>query len=220
MAKGSGRDERLLGVQIAEQLRQGILRGDWKPGSRIQQDRLAEQFGTSRIPVREALRLLENEGLVVLVPNSSAWISKLDKAECIEVYMMRERLEPLALAQSVAHLSDQDIAELSALATRARETPDLEDYIQFDREFHLLSVRRAPMPRLLTMVERFWNITQPYRRSYLASTGAEGRWISDAEHTLMIEAIKRRDAEEAGRMLGAHIRRTRLHLEQTTWAAG
>ncbi len=207
-------DERLLSTQVADQLRHAILTGAIEPGCRVRQDELAERFGASRIPVREALRLLESEGLVVLVPNSGAWINKIDRAECIEIYKMRERLEPLALSESVANLSDTDIARLTAMAGEIHAAATVEEYIDRDRKFHLFSYSRAVMPKLLVAVERFWNLTQHYRRLYIATTGGEGRWISDAEHRLMIEAIRRRDSEEAERVIFSHIRRTRVHLQR------
>src|SRR5262245_26158964 len=83
----------LAGQRVTDRIRDLILSGELAPGSRIRQEALAEKFGTSRIPVREALRRLESEGLVILVPNSSAWVAKLDLRECIEIYRIRERIE-------------------------------------------------------------------------------------------------------------------------------
>src|SRR5262245_15516806 len=84
------------GQRVTNEIRTLILSGELAPGSRIRQEELAERFNTSRIPVREALRRLESEGLIILVPNSGGWVARLDLAECLETYMMRERLEPMA----------------------------------------------------------------------------------------------------------------------------
>ena len=83
------------GTRIADQIRESILAGEYEPGARIRQEDLADRHGASRLPVREALRALEGEGLVTVVANTGAWVSRLSLAECEETYQMRERIEPL-----------------------------------------------------------------------------------------------------------------------------
>jgi DNA-binding GntR family transcriptional regulator len=207
--------ERLLSERISDEIRAAVVAGELAPGSRVRQEELAARFGASRIPVREALRRLESEGLVMLVPNSGAWIAKVDVAECIETYKVRERLEPLALSESVPRLTDGDVETLQQLATAIEETTEVEEFLRLDRDLHLLSYSRAEMPRLLDMIERFWNTTQHYRRAYFKLIERSGQWVIHAEHRLMMEAIRRRDAEDASRILQGHIRRTRLSLEKT-----
>ena len=212
-AEGS---ERLLSERISDEIRRAVVAGELAPGSRVRQEELAARFGASRIPVREALRRLESEGLVTLVPNSGAWIARVDVAECIELYRIRERLEPMALAESVPRLADGDVRRLEELAAAVERTTEVEAFLRLDRDLHLLSYSRAEMPRLLGMIERFWNSTQHYRRAYFKLVERSGHWVIDAEHRLMMEAIRRRDGEEAARILHGHIRRTRLSLETTT----
>jgi DNA-binding GntR family transcriptional regulator len=81
--------------RITDALRTEILDGGYQPGQRIKQEDIAARLGASRIPVREALRMLQAEGLVTLVANSGAWVARLSLAECAELYQIRERLEPL-----------------------------------------------------------------------------------------------------------------------------
>ena len=209
-------DDRLLSERISDEIRTAVISGAMEPGSRVRQEELAERFGASRIPVREALRRLESEGLVTLIPNSGAWIAKVDVAECIEIYKIRERLETLAITESVPRLTDADVEELARLAAEVEQVKEVEGFLQLDREFHLLSYGHAEMPRLLEMIERFWNTTQQYRRAYFKLIRPAGHWVIHAEHRLMIEAFKRRDGEEAGHILQGHIRRTRLSLEART----
>ena len=102
-------DGRLLSARIADEIRIAVLRGEMRPGMRIRQELLAAKFGASRIPVREALKQLENEGLVVLAPNRGAWIADVNSEESIEVYKIREVVEPLAILESVPYLTDADI---------------------------------------------------------------------------------------------------------------
>ena len=98
--------------RIADSLRESILGGELSPGDRIVQEDLSARYGGSRIPVREALRQLESDGLVRLVANTGAWVASLTLAECSEVYQTRERLEPLLLRFSAEHLTQEKLARL------------------------------------------------------------------------------------------------------------
>src|SRR3954463_10399220 len=100
---------------VTAALRDAILDGRLKPGERISQEGVADDLGTSRVPVREAFRRLESEGLIILVPRSGAWVAKLAFDEYTEVYRIREWLEPPAVAASVPHLTDVQVAELGSL---------------------------------------------------------------------------------------------------------
>jgi DNA-binding GntR family transcriptional regulator len=217
--KPSAADLTLASQRVTESIRAMILSGEMAPGSRIRQEELAERFGLSRIPVREALRRLESDGLVLLVPNSSAWVAKIDMQECIEVYKIRERLEPLAISEAVANMSDDDVAVLEDLVTRMEQSPDTEEFLRLDREFHLASYRAAGMQQLYGIVERFWNTTQHYRRAFTKLLGQEGSWITRSEHRLILDALRRRDAEGAGHLVFEHIRRTRFELERNEAAS-
>jgi DNA-binding GntR family transcriptional regulator len=204
----------LASGRITDSLRDAILSGRLAPGSRVRQEELAEEFGISRIPVREALRRLEAEGLVILVPNSGAWISKLDRAECIEIYKIRERLEPMALGESCSNLSAETLDRLAELAASIEQTSDSDEFLRLDREFHLLSYQGAQMPQLLQMINKFWNSTQQYRRAFRLTAGSSAMQAVYYEHQLILEALRRRDGDQASLILFGHIRRTRLKLQE------
>src|SRR5258707_2415142 len=207
-------DGRLLSEKIASEIRGAVLSGEMRPGMRIRQELLAAHFGASRIPVREALKQLENEGLVVLAPNRGAWIADVNSEESIEVYKIREAVEPLAIFESVPSLTDSDIDSLDATVRDLESVTTLEGYIQLDREFHLRTYARARMPQLLAMVERFWNSTQHFRRQFVKETFAkDGLPFSDPQHLLLMDMIRTRDAEGARNMVYLHIRRTRLLIQ-------
>ncbi|NCX52413.1 MAG: GntR family transcriptional regulator [Actinobacteria bacterium] len=109
-----------LSQQIANSLKEEILSGKYPPGIRIRQEDIAEQFGASRSPVREALRILEAEGLINLVAHTGAWISHLSLSECEEMYQLRERIEPLLLRLSIPHITDSLVHELQKLVLAER----------------------------------------------------------------------------------------------------
>ena len=200
------------GARIATHLREDILAGVLVPGSRIRQEDIAARFGASRVPVREALRLLEFEGLVTVVANSGAWVARLTLAECEEIYQMRERLEPLLLRFSAPSLTEDDFARLRTLAAEIRSASDTEAFLQGDREFHLATYAHARTLQLGDLIEKLWNTTAPYRRAYVATWTPESRRIASDEHDLLLATLNEGDIEEAERILSGHIRRTRRQL--------
>lgn len=198
---------------IAVYLREQILSGRFKPGDRVRQEEIALANGTSRVPVREALRMLESEGLIQLVPHSGARVSRLDYAEFSEVYRMREVIEPLLMDASVPLLSDSQIAQLEELATSIEAASnDVNTWLDLDRQFHLGAYVAAAMPRAFRIVRDFWNRTQQYRRQFVASLEPGALDATHLEHRLIVDAIKRRDGEDAAERLSLHIRRTRVGL--------
>lgn len=204
------------GARIADGIRARIVAGTYSPGTRIRQEDLAAEFGASRVPVREAIRQLEYEGLVTVVPNSGAWVAHLTLAECEEVYQMRERLEPLLLRYSAPGLTAEHLAHLTDLAQRISDAgADTETFLLLDREFHLASYATARTSQLEPLVRKLWNTTAPYRRAYVASWDPDARRIAHEEHHLMVAALKDDDLEEAERVLASHIRRTRRQLSRT-----
>ena len=200
------------GTHIADDLRQAILAGEYEPGARIRQEELADRHGASRVPVREALRMLESEGLVTVVANTGAWVSKLSLAECEEMYQIRERIEPLLLRYNVPMLSETEIDALDRLAYAIEAAADLEEFIALDREFHLSSYAVAETTVLHDTVLQLWNRTQHYRRAFMRVFRAGDDRSVHHEHHLLVSAIRRRDVDEAERVIAGHIRRTRLEL--------
>jgi DNA-binding GntR family transcriptional regulator len=174
---------------------------------------LAERYGASRVPVREALRMLEAEGLVTLVANTGAWVSRISLAECEEMYQIRERIEPLLLRYNLPLLGADEVAGLERLAD-AMESADVEEFLALDRTFHLSCYRHAPTSVLADLVLQLWNRTQHYRRAFTRVFRSEGDRSVHHEHHLLVAAIRRGDADEAERVLAGHIRRTRLELER------
>ncbi|NYF09862.1 DNA-binding GntR family transcriptional regulator [Leifsonia sp. AK011] len=208
---GSPAPHGAAGTRIADDLRQSILAGEYEPGARIRQEDLADRHGASRLPVREALRVLEGEGLVTLVANTGAWVSSLSLAECEEMYQIRERIEPLLLRYNVPLLSVEQVDDLDRLAAAMEHTDDLEEFIALDREFHLASYAVAQTSVLGETVLQLWNRTQHYRRAFMRVRGADDRSVHH-EHHLLVSALRRHDLEDAERILAGHIRRTRLEL--------
>ncbi|WP_158581542.1 GntR family transcriptional regulator [Actinomadura spongiicola] len=202
-----------LGYFATRVLRERIVDGALRPGQRIYQEAIAEQLGLSRIPVRDALRQLESEGLVRFAPNSPARVAELDPAEFNEIYEMRERLEPLAVERSASNLTSEQLEEIHRILEKIEDSwHDSERVLRLDRDFHLASMQAAGMPRLLRLVEGFWNSSQHFRRAYRESVGEANVAVIKAEHFLLVDALDRRDGEQAAQIARNHIRRTRVRL--------
>lgn len=201
------------GRLIARELRNTILSGHVRPGTRLTQESIAQRYGASRVPVQQALRSLAEEGLVTLEPNVGARVALFDLSELIETYRGRECLEPMLLAESIPNLTAEDISHIERLVEETEERAAAGDrlgYVAADRPMHFATFRGADMPRMLRIVESFWDTTQRYRKIYgLMPTSVE---TSVLEHRLLLDHIRARNAEDAARLLVTHIRRTRLGL--------
>ncbi|HEY9523192.1 MAG TPA: GntR family transcriptional regulator [Thermopolyspora sp.] len=207
-----GRSADVASRRIADHLRRQILAGALAPGARIRQQEVARELGASRLPVREALHILQSQGLVTVKANSGAWVSQMDMDECELTYKIRERLEPLALSESIPHLTAEVIDRLDEIQNEIEANESLDRFLRLDRELHLLTYSGNPYRELQEMVERLWNITQPYRRTYVQRSGHQRDWVINAEHRLLIDAIRRADSTHAEQVLVGHIRRTRIAL--------
>lgn len=200
------------GAAIAASLRNEILAGTYAPGERIRQDELADLHGASRLPVRDALRMLESEGLVNLVANTGAWVARISMDECEEMYRMRERLEPLLLSMNVPRLSADDADGLELLAEAMENSTDVERFLRLDREFHLSCLQAVETSVLGSTVLNLWNRTQQYRRAATRLFYLEDDRSVHYDHHLIVNAIRLSDADEAEQVLARHIRRSRLEL--------
>jgi DNA-binding GntR family transcriptional regulator len=200
--------------RIAASIRDSIYSGELKPGTAIRQQALAVSLDVSRIPVREALRQLESEGLVVRKPNSGVKVAVLDFQEYSDIYKLRERVEPLAISESIPNMTPAQKAETGRLLAELHElVGDPAAFLEADRRFHL-SCYVGASRIITTMVEGFWNTTQRHRRLLLATYSTADFGWTNWEHRLIYNCIvsgNTRAAEEAIRM---HIERTRLRLAE------
>ena len=211
MTKKAGR----LTGRITDVLREDILSGTLAPGERIRQEELSANYGVSRLPIRDALKTLEAEGLVLLIPNTGAWVAKLSREEYQEVYQVRERVEPLLLRMSMQEMDEGTKAKLMPMVEEMRETEDRNRFLALDREFHMLTYSSARSTMLGDLVERMWNTTQHYRRAFsIAADDDYAMRTTHLEHELLVLAILRNDADKAEQVLAGHIRSTMDQLRR------
>ncbi|MGC2939455.1 MULTISPECIES: GntR family transcriptional regulator [unclassified Brevibacterium] len=200
---------------IAAELRSRIIGGQLPPGARIRQEEIAAEFGVSRIPIREALRALADAGLVTLIPSTGAWVTELSLEECREVYLMRERLEPLLLSLAMPTHAPESHAEFVHLAEAVEAADAPGEFLERDRDFHR-SIMAAPgADRLSKTVDRLWNLSHYYRRRLLVLQASSRKGDIFAEHRMILRAIEIGDVESAEAVMAAHIRHTRRLVESS-----
>ena len=191
-------------LHIADALRRAILDGTLGGGVALRQERLAEAFDTSRFPVREALRLLEAEGLVDFHPHRGAVVAEVDAVEAADVYAVRAALESMAVELSVPDLTGEDLDRATALLDELDEAAgDLTRTGELNARFHLTLMAQAGRPRLLAEVERYLGLGDRLLRFHFARADREA--ASQDEHRAILAAARTGDGPRAATLLRAHI---------------
>jgi DNA-binding GntR family transcriptional regulator len=176
-------------------LRADIATGVLAPGEQVVQDDLANRYGVSRVPIREALRILEAEGLLEYHPHRGYFVTELSVTDLAEVYRIRELLEAEALSIVVHQIEDDDIADLDDLLAdveRATAARDVTAISEANRTFHFAMLEICGMPRLVRMIRLLWDATDAYRSVYFLEASNLER--VNAEHRQMMVALRARDA--------------------------
>ncbi len=187
------------------ELRQVIATGGLRPGEQVLQEQLAERLGVSRVPLREALKILEGEGQVTYLPHRGYFVAELSVHDLVEVYRIRELLEAEAIRVGVTRVNDEQRAtiEQHLLACEvAAEGGDLAAMAGANRAFHFAVYETSGMPRLVRMIRLCWDATDVYRLVYYADAGHRAAVVR--EHRAIAKAFLRSDAEKAVMLLGRH----------------
>lgn len=189
-----------------DELRRRILSGEFREGDALRQDALAEEFGISRIPVREAFRQLAAEGLVTIHAHRGAVVSSLSQDEIAELFDLRALLEPDLIRRSVPRLTPADLAvaeRILAEYSAAIDRADLNAWGELNTEYHLALYRPAGRVQTLSLVRTLLANTDRYTRLQLAVTGATDR--AKAEHAELLDICRRGAGEEAARFTRRHV---------------
>lgn len=188
----------------AQELRAAIRRGDFRPGERLDIERVAEQFGMSATPVREALRQLSAEGLLVAEPHRGIRVVEFSEQEVDELFLIRSEVESLATRLGVPRLSSDDIAELERLTERQQEAQSRSDasaVFELSQAWHLVIYRAAcGSPHLVDFIMRLWHAF-PWAGATVP--GRDQRVVED--HTLILSSVKSRDPHLAADLVKRHI---------------
>ncbi len=191
---------------IREKIRTGIAEGTWRPGARLVERDLAEDFGVSRVPVREALRALESEGFIELLPRRGAVVRALTRSVVEDLFDIREVLEALAARLVAARIDEQGVAELTAIVEDGLRALDAGDHTwagSANTAFHETLLRLARNDSLRALLEP---LTGRLRWLFRQTTDHERL---QAEHEQLLTALVLRDGEFAAAVALAHVRASR-----------
>lgn len=195
---------------VAEVLREAILRNVLKGGGRLRQDEIAASLGVSRIPVREALRQLEAEGLVTFYPHRGAVVSELSHEEVQEIYEIRIPLETTAIRLAVPHLGEDDLRRAEQILEAMDGETDVARWNTLNREFHTSLYAPANRPRLLALINVLRTNVERYLRIYISLM--HHKPSAQREHRQIVAACRRRDAAAAAKALESHLGNTSRSL--------
>lgn len=207
------RIHRTAADQVAIELRRKILAGELPAGAHLRQESVAEMFGLSRIPVREALQRLDAEGWVTFAPHRGAFVSGLSTQEVTELFELRLLLEPHLLARAIPCFDTRTMAALDQAAEAFEAALALQDpgnWGAANRAFHHHLYAPAGRPRIAALARSFDERVEAYVGVHLALDGIAPRAI--AEHRALVEAVRQRSVARAVQVLQDHLNRTRDEL--------
>lgn len=190
---------------VLGELRRLIVTGGLRAGEQIKQDALAESLGTSRVPLREALKILEGEGQVTYHPHRGYFVAELSASDLVELYRIRQLLEDEAAAVAIPKLTSADLEGLEAALREveaAGEAGDIPAITVANRRFHFLLIERAELPRLTRLIRQLWDATDAYRSVYFAEP--VNRLQVEREHRFILEALRERDIPRSIALLNTH----------------
>ncbi|MFG1346133.1 GntR family transcriptional regulator [Xanthobacter autotrophicus DSM 431] len=196
--------EETIASRITRALADRIIAGTLAAGEKLRQDHIAEEFGASHVPVREAFRRLEARGLAVSEPRRGVRVAAFDRADIREVVEMRAALEALALRHAIANLTPALLSEADAAADATDRCTDIKAWDEANRHFHRLLLAPCAMPRLLATID---DLQAASARYLFATSAANFVPRVDREHRAILAALRKGDTETAVATLARHVKR-------------
>ena len=187
-------------------LRQAILRGEFKPGERLMEIQLANKLGVSRTPIREAIRMLEQEGLAVTIPRKGAEVAKMTEKDMEDVLQIRLSLEALAVRLSCENITPAALQELKVAMEDFEEKTKSGQFVEMakaDVKFHEILYKASNNPKLQQLLSNLREQMYRYRVEYLKDAAIYPRLIE--EHHRMYDALKEKDQKQAVAYVEKHL---------------
>lgn len=195
------RRRRNLAEDVADHLRDAILTGQLRPGTRIDQDAVAEQLGVSRLPVREALIALDQEGLIRTIPRRGSYVQQLQRDDIADHYQLFGRVAGLAAARAVVRIDAKQLAELEAVHAQMATATDPREHERLNFEFHRI-VNQAAGSRRISSVLKLLSRSLP---SHYFEFIPEWPDRAEAQHGEILDAFRRRDPAAAQVAMEQHL---------------
>lgn len=187
-------------------LREAILKGELKPGERLMELQLASKLGVSRTPIREAIRMLEQEGLAVTVPRKGAEVAKMTEKDMEDVLQIRKVLDELAVGLACDNIEESDLEKLHVALKNFEDSTrghDVKKIAQADVEFHDVIYQAANNPKLVNILNNLREQIYRYRVEYLKNETIYPTLIQ--EHEEIFDCLKRKDRAEVIRVMSYHV---------------
>lgn len=198
---------------VFESLREAIIDGSLKPGERVMEVQLAEKLGVSRTPVREAIRKLELEGLLIMVPRKGAYVADVSFKDVLDVLEIRASLEGLAASLAAEKMTEEEVQILQMKSrefSKCVENDDVQGMIHKDSEFHDIILKSARNAKLLNIIEGLRDQVQRFRVVYFTEFN-KSSYLTQ-EHQRVLEAISNRDSEVAQKYAQQHIENIKNYI--------
>ncbi|MDZ4766371.1 MAG: GntR family transcriptional regulator [Chloroflexota bacterium] len=195
-----------LSAQVHERIRDAILKRALKPGERIDQNQLADNLGVSIVPVREALKRLEVEGLVSILPRRGAFVTEISLAQMDDLYDARALIEGETVYRAVEHMTDADFVMMQGIIAQMRgmtSAGDVSGFLALNQHFHLHIYSALNNQHLIQIIQNLLDRSELYRYRYMFVTRDVN--VIHEEHELILAACRRRDAVAARTAAVLHI---------------
>ena len=206
-------DNQTLAIRVQDRIREAILTHALEPGARIDQNQVAEALKVSLAPVREAMKGLEAEGLVTILPRRGAFVAEISVTDMDELYAARALIEGETIFRAVPELSERDLANLQHIIDRMKQATDNNDvgtYIALNRDFHLGIYHALNNAYLLQVIHNLWKRSEMYRYRYMYS-GHDHERVHQ-EHQAILDACRKRAPLLAREAATMHILGTQQEL--------
>lgn len=191
-----------MAARISRTLAGRIIAGEIEPGSKLRQEHIAEEFGASHVPVREAFRRLEAQGLAVSEPRRGVRVAAFDLSEVKEVAEMRAALEVLALRHAAPHLTSAILDAAEAATKAGDDSRDVRSWEEANRRYHRLIVEPCNMPRLLSAID---DLHAASARFLFSAWQSDWEVRTDHDHRTILGALRKGDIENACTTLARHV---------------
>lgn len=195
-------NEDTIANRISRILADRIVTGVLEPGAKLRQDHIAEEFGASHVPVREAFRKLEAQGLAVSEPRRGVRVASFDLKEVREVALMRSELEGLALRQAAQHLTSSILDEAEEATVAGDNSRDVRSWEEANRRFHRLILVPCGMPRLLAVIEDLHSVSA---RFLFSAWRSDWEVRTDHDHRAILGFLRQGNTDNAVAVLERHV---------------
>ncbi len=208
-------DKYSLRGRVFQVIREKILSGEYKHGEELKETALASELGVSRTPVREALRQMELEGLVKIIPNKGASVIGITAEDMEDIYSMRSLLEGLCAGFAAERINEEQLDKLEEIAYLTDfhvKKGNLEKLYELDNQFHEVMYEASGSRMLKHVLSDFHHYVERVRKASLLSPGRSQMF--NEEHKAILEAIREKDRGKAERLANAHMKNTIANISE------